>query len=51
MILLHGAVPEPYPAASGHFEHHLRLQRAFDLNVKLRLGYSPQEPVGERRIS
>src|SRR5215210_4634133 len=49
--LPHRAVPEPYPIASGDLEHHFRLQRAFDVNVQLRLGYLPQELVGERRIS
>jgi hypothetical protein len=47
----HGSVPEPYPVASGHLEHHLRLQRAFDVNVQFRLGYPPEELVGERDIS
>jgi hypothetical protein len=31
--LPYGAVPEPYPVASGHHEHHLLLQRTFDVNV------------------
>ena len=31
--LPYGGVPERYPVASGHLEHHLRLQRTFDVNV------------------
>jgi hypothetical protein len=36
--LPHGAVPETYPIASGHLEHHLRFQGTFDVNMQLRLG-------------
>jgi hypothetical protein len=46
-----GAVPVPYPVASGHLEHNLRFQRTFDVNVQLRLGYLPKELISERRIS
>jgi hypothetical protein len=49
--LLHGAVAEPHPVASGDLEHHLGFQGAFDVDVQLRLRHLPQELVGELRIS